>query len=305
MTNNEFNDRMKDHPLLEEAYELFKCFEFFIDRVSNFSEGEIETFRIRLNNYDIKATLSSLGKKLSREEKVIMRPYIASLQVHLRQFQTFYKSYDFLKKRRKCKCILLAYINLSRMIFEYDKIKAFVQNSSSKKILLCVGMIDLDIDDLIMVNEEILSIQEASLKNDEYLVLPVHGCTFDAFRAKLEKLEISNIHIAGHGRSDRICFADANVTYRKFKNLFEKLNNEKEFNLDLLFLNCCYTFDFVKKQKVDFVDNTICFKGGLPADQAIDVSTYYYSYLFDHYGEKEAWLMTCKSTNTDDYFILS
>ena len=304
MTIEEYHSMMKDN-MFKDAFEpIFVFFEPFIDRNHTRHQKErIFEFRKRLLTENMIGKVSDFGKLLTKNKRKLIRSYVPPLSTNMRNLVNMNESdiqSDLQKATNKEKIILLYYLNLSRMVFEDLKIQAlFADGRKPKHIILCVGMVKLKEDD-IMVNEEINHIKALTISSDSYLVIPYNGCTFDVFKTALNRHKPEAVHLAGHGDTKKIYFADAPVRYETFKNHISKL----EVTSNLYFLNCCDTFSYVNKSTLPFSGVTVCFDGVLNAAKACDTSESFYRFLLFGKSLYDAWKSTEISKNTEGYHLL-
>lgn len=256
-----------------------------------------------MNRVDIKKSISCLRKKLFSNIRGLLLSYCISLFQNVQQFEKMCDTADIDKLKKKWKKVLLSYINLSRLIVDDDKIqRALSEQDANIKIILCVSTIHIENDD-VRVNKEVANIQETINQNpnEAFLVIPIHGCSFEMFEKQIKRhRNITHIHIAGHSSTSKIEFSDNGVTYKKLKNHLEKLNR----HFELLFLNSCFSFEYLKEQPFPYADKSICHETELNGTTAYDASDIFYNHLFQGSSIDEAWTLVQNSIEDNLYRVL-
>lgn len=302
MTREEFLENLSNNLFTDEIMPIFDFFEshLYDDKLSNLDS--FISIIDSLNRVDIKKSISFLRKKLFNNIRGLLLTYCVSLFQNVQQFEKMRNTADVDKLKQKWKKVLLSYINLSRLIVDDNKIqRSLLQQDNSIKIILCLGTIQIENDD-VRVNKEIANIQEIinQSPNDTYLVIPIHGCSFQQFEKQIQRYNITHIHIAGHSSEEKIEFSDNGVTYKRFLNHIKKLDR----HFELLFLNCCFTYEYLDMQPFPYSDKTICHETELNGTTAYDASDIFYTHLFQGSQIDGAWTMVQNSIEDNLYHVL-
>lgn len=302
MTREEFLERLNDNIFADEIMPIFDFFECHLYEDTMMDLNSIIAIRDNINNNDIKSKISCLRKALYQNIRGLLLSYCISLFQNVQQFIRMVNSEDFNKLKQKWKKVLLSYINLSRLIVDDDKIqRALSDQDATIKIILCVSTIHIENDD-VRVNKEVANIQDIINQNpnDAFLVIPIHGCSFEMFENQIKRYNITHIHIAGHSSTSKIEFSDNGVTYKKLQNHIEKLNR----HFELLFLNCCFSFEYIKELPFPYSDKSICHETELNGTTAYDASDIFYTHMFQGNSIDEAWTMVQNSIEDNLYHVL-
>ena len=244
--------------------------------------------------------ISHFGTKLTKARRKIIRTFIPSLQTNVRHYSQIDINKDTEKAVRKKNLVLLSYLNVSRVLFEDTRIETFFEKKGpSANIVLCAATMPLYGDE-IGANEEIDRIKDLSLYSDDYLVIPLHACSFQTFKTFLENNTVGYIHLAGHGDDQKLVFVDTSKGPRALAQMMS--NNHLHFQL--VFLNCCKTYLFASPVLLPYADVTICYEFDLDPMTAKDVSEVFYRSLF--LGDKvpDAWDSVDISRGTAGYYYL-
>ncbi len=303
MTREEFLEKLNDNIFTEKIMPIFDFFECHLYEDTILDLNSIIAIIDNLNNNNIKNTISCLRKTLFQNMRGLLLSYCISLFENVRQFIDMRNTGDFDKLIQKWKKVLLSYINLSRLIVDDHKIqRALSIQDASINIILCISTIHIENDD-VKVNKEVANIQDTINQNpnEAFLVIPIHGCSFEMFEKQIQRYNITHIHIAGHSSASKIEFSDNGVTYKKLRNHIEKLNR----HFKLLFLNCCFTFEYLNELPFLYSDKSICHEAELNGTTAYDVSHIFYTNLFQGSSIDEAWSMVQNSIEDNQYHVLS
>ena len=302
MTREEYSEKVNGSFFEADILSLYDFFENYLlgERITE--PDIIAQIKQEVINYQIKELTAHLMHDLHTNGRKILRSYCNSLYTNIRNF---IKEDNDEKQIKIWRVLLLSYINLSRLIVDDDKIQRFLlQPNNSQKIILCVSTIKLDEDD-IKVNEEIAHIQELINEhpNTSYLVLPIHGCSFDQFKNRIKSYRITHVHIAGHtinSKTIKIQFSDSGVKF----STFHKYVNEYNRHFEVLFLNCCSTYEYIERTPFPFSDISICHETEVNGITAYDASHAFYTNLFNDIPAEESWNAVRNSIEDNLYHIL-
>lgn len=302
MTREEYEERLDGNTFKDDILPIFDFFEIHLDDEKKPDLDYIINRKNSITRLEISNTISNLLHNLYIHKREILISYCWSLLRNVQQFEKMDNDENVENRIIKWKKCLLSYINLSRVIIDEAKIEeCLAKPTVSQKIVLCVSTIKLENDD-IRVNEEIADIQETNnlTPNSDYLVLPIHGCSFDQFKTRLKKNHITHIHIAGHANSSKLFFSDAPVKYDRFCNHIQQLN----YQYELLFLNCCQTFEYLLNKAFPYSNESICHETDLDSTIAIDASQIFYTELFNGLSIKDSWNGVLNSLGVNSYHLL-
>ncbi|WP_175064695.1 hypothetical protein [Streptococcus salivarius] len=208
-----------------------------------------------------------------------LHSYSASLSTNLTQFV----KKERMRNATKWRKVINSYISVTQIMLNIEEIEnvrsGIVQN---KEVILSLGLVDYT-DTELRVSTEIDNLINLSKQSNKFVVVPVFGCTTNVFFKILQEFGQSKImHVVGHGgmyngRDYAMQFSDCNMKY----NTFIRKLGEYGLNLDMAFLNCCYSYEFVEGSKVDISNETIAHTGKLYDPIAIDFSEHYFTILLD------------------------
>ena len=284
MTKEEYLERLGDNTFKDFIVPIFDFFEKYLDNDNTQAPDHIDTIQNNMKTQEIRHKIALLLGKLYREKRRMLIYFCWSLLTNVHQFEKMDNEVDNDKRMKKWKKCGYSYINLSRNLTYDLQIQEQLQKKPEhQKIVLCASMVILEEDD-IRVNEEIDNIQVHS-KSSTYLVIAIHGCSFDQFKNRIRKNHITHIHIAGHANDTQLEFSDAPVRYKRFCNHIQQLN----FHCELLFLNCCKTYEYLQKKSFPHSDNSICHEDDLIPTTALDASYIFYANLFSGLSINDSW----------------
>lgn len=294
MTLEEFNQRMKGNIFYQELLPIFNCLEIHLGFLYGAEELTPEQFGDLLEQSDVCNLVRVLGGKISDHNRELYDSAHRSLRSHIHQFSQ-------IKTSLKIRKILLAYINLSRLIFEDRKIEEFKNaHHDTGKVIFCVSLPRVEEDNIGTIPET-NQIRRYSLDCSNYLVIPEIACSFGSFMTQIKKHAFHIVHLAGHGSEEKLFFSDAGVKYATFINKMGQIGK----NFDLIFLNCCDSYSYVHQKRCSYSDATICYDGALAQDRAYDVGTTFYQSLFlNNNGITGAWETTNNSSEISGYHLL-
>ena len=300
MTEKTFTECMAENIFKDEMLPIFEFFEPYCSRNKKEDVLSLELFKHELgSNGKVEQSLSQLQKHLYAEQRKIIMSYMKSLRAHIQYFRKLDIKEDINKAILKKKKILIAYMTLSRLILSDVQIQQKYDENSDIKTILCVGLIDIEKDD-IKVNDEIIKIQNISMNTRNFLVIPIQGCSFNLLEKQLKRNKFDYVHIAGHCDGNKLYFSDEGVTNYKF---FKHINNLKSY-YQLWFFNCCKSYDYVYNYTQDFKSKIIGYDGILDSFKALEVGTLFYEALFMNKGYiSQAWENVENSCDTQGYLL--
>lgn len=304
MNRAEYLNRLIDNIFEQDIMPIFDFFEPHLSEPKIADHAQILTIRANMIDQGIKNIVSCLNKNLYSTHRGVLRSYCNSLFTNVRQFENMDYTTEPEKIVQKWKVLLLSYINLSRLIIDDEKIQRFFEQPDDfQNIILCLSTIKLEEDD-IRANQEIVEIQETINQNpnDTYLVLPFHGCSFDRFKNQMKKYNtnITHVHIAGHATTSQVRFSDSGVKYETLCKHIEQHN----CHFRLLFLNCCFTYEYLKQTAFPHAQTSICHETSLISETAIDASRIFYGSLVENNSIDDSWAMVQNSIEDDLYHVL-
>ncbi len=140
----------------------------------------------------------------------------------------------------------------------------------TKYLLACSTMED----DSRHTEREVLRILDFS--GYKYVVIPVLKCTTNLFEKILYRYNVKAIHIASHGKPNKIDFLDSGLGHIGFKNIFKRTNT----SLDFLFLNACLS-ETLRKDLCTLC-SLITYDGILHLPTPYSFAESFYSYFLLH-----------------------
>ena len=300
MIRNRFVKAMTENIFKDDMLPVFDFFEPYCLGNKKEDISDLELLKSKLEpNGSVAQSLSKLQKHLYTEQRKIIMPYMKSLRAHISQFRKMDIKEDIDKAILKKKKILITYMSLSRLILSDAQIQKKYDENSDIKTILCVGLINIEKDD-IRVNDEIVKIQNISMGTHEFLVIPIQGCNFNLFEKQLKSNKFDYVHIAGHCDGKKLYFSDEGVTNKKFFKHMRDLNTDYQ----LLFLNCCKSYEYVNNYIQDFKSKNIQYDGILESIKANEVGTLFYESLFLNKGcISQAWENVKNSCDTNGYLL--
>lgn len=210
-----------------------------------------------------------------------LRSLTASLSTNINQFVKNEKGN--MRTATKWRKVINSYISVTQIMLDIEEIEnARNGNNSNKEVIISLGLVDYT-DTQIKASVEIDKVIELSKQNGRFIVVPVFGCTTNVFFKILQEFGQSKIlHVVGHGgiTSERdyfIQFSDCNMRYRTF---IRNLQNYG-LNLDMVFLNCCYSFEFIEKTQPQYMREIISHTKEVEENVAIDFSDHYFTILLN------------------------
>ena len=249
---------------------------FLDNQISEIKSNSILDSVTRLNRFAIRNNYLTL-KSLSY-----------SLLTNLTQFVDNSKFRTATKWRK----VVNSYISITLVAQELNEIELVRNGLSNKQVIISLGLVDYE-DVKIKASVEIQKIIDLvriynntnNNTNNNFVIVPIYGCTTNVFYSLLKDFpNIQILHIAGHGGivnsgKGYIQFSDANMGFHAFCQKLTQFNNY----LNVIFLNCCYSYEFVQGRKVIGSDETIVHTDRLYDPIAIDFSNHYFSQLFSSY----------------------
>jgi len=268
---------------LEESYSFKKIGKSRENIEKAYSKSYLYKQISEIKSNFIKDYVTELNRYAKKNNYLTLKSLSYSLLTNLTQFVDGKENYRTATKWRK---ILNSYISVTYIVQVFNEIELVRNSHSNIPVILSLGLVDYN-DVEIKASEEIQKIIDLvkTYNNDNnynFVIIPVHGCTTNVFYKLLKDLpNIQILHIAGHGGivnsgKGYIQFSDANMSYPTF---CEKLT-EFDKDLNVLFLNCCYSYEFVEGRKVDRSNETIAHIDKLYDPIAIDFSNHYFTQLF-------------------------
>lgn len=287
MREIEYIELIADNKFKEHIMPIFQKLEIYLDDKTEFSVDLLDEIRALLNDYELRGHISAIIKEAKADKSQILGTYAYSLQRNVTGYIKMENS-ELNVRRKKLAKLLLSYINVTRYIIDYNTIEELINRGpqNGEKLVLALGLVKIDEDD-IKVNTEIDHIVELSRQNPMYFVIPIYGCSTNVFATINEKTHADIIHIAGHGANCSngktvICFTDANMT---FDRLCKKIQPPQE----IIFLNCCNTYEYVGKKPISIADSSIVHDGSVSASIALDFSDNFYTTFLQTGNLNTAW----------------
>lgn len=192
----------------------------------------VENAILYLRQSNLYNKICSLNFCLNKYGLYIVKLYCESLKSYLRlliavnragkeieRWVSFLSAFETFRNLTR-KEILNYYINLDN---------SCGGTGDTEYLLACSTMVD----DSRHTEREVLRILDFS--GHKYVVIPVLKCKTTLFEKILYRYNVKAIHIASHGKPNKIEFLDSDLGHRGFKNIFMRTNT----SLDLLFLNAC------------------------------------------------------------------
>lgn len=244
-------------------------------------------YRININRNNVRDFVNDFNKKniydnilivLNHAYKTNNKYYIstaASLRSTAHNISYNPNNINFNKNIEFCRNTIISYLNVEYSSIKYDELNGILkENGNSKKLMLLVGTIFKEDDD-IRVYEEVDIINQLSILYPSYFIITLKGCTLNVFESMVQNYDFDVVHFAGHGGWGIIAFVDCNITPYKFNsiyNLYGKRNN-------LLFLNLCYSYSFVVSLTIS--NQYISYPNPLDPSIALNYSDNFYRLFFD------------------------
>lgn len=182
----------------------------------------------------------------------------------------------------------------------YERIekKFFIEkgdlNSDQEKLILFVGMVDIE-NDNIKVYDELKNILIIA-QNSDYYVLPLIACNQSYFEETLKRFKFNIVHIAGHiTERNMLLFNDERITGIKFTEIFYRNN----CFVDLLVLNCCNS-DLFYQTCGKISSNAITYDKMLYLPVPLTFSDVFYINIMIN---KNTYLVSYKRSNTDGHYL--
>lgn len=210
-----------------------------------------------------------------------LQSFTASLSTNVNQFIKNKK--NNMRTATKWRKVINSYISVSQILLNIEEIENVRNgNATDKDVILALGLVDYT-DTQLKASVEIDRLMDLSKQTDKFIVVPVFGCTTNIFYSMLAEFRQSKIlHVVGHGGIDNgreytIQFSDANMRCRTF---ISKLRNF-DMNLDIVFLNCCYSFEFSMEIQCSsqYINELITHSNEVRDDIAINFSDNYFTTL--------------------------
>lgn len=286
MKELEYRERLANNKLRDHVLPLFEILEKHVDNKTDYTLYLLDEISDLLNNDELKMHISEIGKEARKGKSSILSTYVLSLQRNIADYIKMNDSEQIVRKV-KLKKLLYSYINVTRYVIDYDTLENLINRGpqNGEKIVLALGLIKVEDDD-IKVNEEIQFMVDSSRMTNNYFVIPIYGCSTNVFASINRKVHANIVHIAGHGINENgrkaICFVDANMTFPK---LCEKLAMRRE----MVFLNCCNTYEYVEGNTIPVSDCSIVHEGSVIANVAYEFSERFYNELWRTEDLLRAW----------------
>lgn len=278
MNNSDRNGQVH----LEDSYSFKKVGKSSKNIEKVYSKSFLDKQILEIKGNRILGAVDKLNKFAIENEYLTLKSLSYSLLTNLTQFVDENRKFRTATKWRK---IVNSYISVTLVIQELHEIELVRNGKSNKSVIISLGLVDFE-DVEIKVSQEIQKIIDLvrayNNNNNDFVVVPVYGCTTNIFYTLLRDFpNIKILHIAGHGGianngKGYIQFSDINMKYPAFCNELKKFPQY----LDVIFLNCCYSYEFVDKNKVVISNETIAHADKLYDPIAIDFSNHYFSQLF-------------------------
>jgi hypothetical protein len=271
---------------LEESYSFKKIGKSRKNIEKVYSESYLDKQISEIKSNSILDDVARLNKFAGRNDYLTLKSLSYSLLTNLNQFVDDNRKFRTATKWRK---VVNSYISVTLVAQELRELELVRSGFSNKPVIISLGLVDYE-DVKIKASEEIQNIinlvrtynNNNNNNNDNFVIVPIYGCTTNVFYNILQDFSnIQILHIAGHGgivNSDKgyIQFSDANMGFPAF---YDKLRRFNRY-LNVMFLNCCYSYEFVEGSKVDISNETIVHTDKLYDPIAIDFSNHYFSQLF-------------------------
>ena len=297
MRKKDYIELLENSKLREHILPIYNLLEKYIEPSAGFEYTPelLDEIRISLEDVELKKHITAIAKEAKLSKNSVLPTLVRSLQLNIAGYAKMDTERVASRKIKLAK-ILRSYINVTRNIIGYDALQEIIQSGAQngQKIVLAIAMLNVEDDD-IKVNDEIDRIVELSGNNldDHYFVIPIHGCTTNVFTTISERIFADIIHICGH--VDRpvpnryvLEFSDANMSYAKFCekiNLFPGAHTDRE----LIFLNCCYSYEYINADTIAGSRCTIAHKGPVGRNIAYDTSELFYGRYFVSPNLQYAW----------------
>lgn len=238
-----------------------------------YSNEYLEKRVIEIKNKSIINYIKELNRFSIDKDYKILQSLSYSLLTNVTQFVEYGSKFMTAIKWRK---IFYSYISLIFISQDIKNIEFARTGISTKKIILSLGLIDQTPGNFNASNE-IQLVVDLSKQSNNYIVVPVYGCSSQVFsRILKEYSKIDILHIAGHGinlnNNYYIQFSDCDMRYSMFCDTLMKFNH----SFDLIFLNCCHSYDFVLKKKVRNSKETIVHNKEVGVTVALDFANHYF-----------------------------
>jgi len=220
---------------------------------------------------EMKQNIKNIRIQSIEDENTVIKSLVYSFRSHRSGFINMNNNEDYRNRSKKAKKLLYSYVNLSRSVLNYDEYNKLLKNVPSKKVMLLLGTIDPENDD-IKVLEEIEDILKKTRLKQFYTILTIYGCNTDQYRKFMNDYDIGIVHLAGHGGIHRngkyvVFFVDAHMTYKGISKCIKP-------GTELAFINTCYSYELVDNVKSG--NRMIVHKGKLPVVAALDFSSLFY-----------------------------
>ena len=278
---SEIDNREKENSKKEENKDFTKFFNksrYEIEK--NFSKEYIENRVNELKDNEVVINVNKLlSFSLSNEYK-ILHSLTSSLSTNVTQFLT--NQNNNMRTATKWRKVVNSYISLTQAATNIDVIENVRAGSlNNREVIISLGLVDY-YDTQLRASVEIDKLIELSKNNSKFIVVPVFGCTTNIFFKLLHEFQQTKIlHVAGHGgifnnKDYVIQFSDGNMKFPTFLRNIEA----NHIDLDMMFLNCCYSYEFVQMQSSDLIKEMITHSGEVDDTIAIDFSDHYFTTFF-------------------------
>ncbi len=284
MNAERFAELIGNSEYKEQLTYLFEKFEHFVEDKVDLNDEFLEREARALDDEELRLHLMELRRKIPKTEKNdLLESRIDSLQRNITGFVSLSRDAQNNRSKlpRKYKRVLASYIAVSRLAIKYDEIFATLSDPAhlNKKIVLAVGMIKLE-EDNILVNEEIQELYLNSNTQNVFCVVPLFECSTTYLIDTVKRISPEIVHLAGHGSGINgngrflLHFVDSNMTSTRFRDLALGIS-------DLIFINCCHSLQFVYPKDPTLTALYIVHDGTVDSSTAKDFSRNFYSVLWN------------------------
>lgn len=287
MRETEYIELLADNKFKEHIIPIFDQLEKYVEPKTEYSADSLNYISVLLNNDELRSHISAIIKTAKTDKSKILSTYALSFQRNVTGYIKMENSEQNVRRKKLAK-LLLSYINVTRYIVDYNTIEELINRGpqNGEKLVLALGLVNIDEDD-IKVNTEIDRIVELSRLTDNFFVIPIYGCSTNVFAKITQQIHSSIIHMAGHGIHTNkgrtaICFVDSHMS---FSRLCEKIATRKE----LIFLNCCNTYEYIEMSPIPVSDHALVHEGDVRSNVAYSFCESFYSTLWQTDNLNAAW----------------
>lgn len=289
MRRSDYIVLLADNKLTEHILPVFDVLETYVDYDGEYTADMLNEISTLLCDEEIKKHISAMAKEASGRGFNILRSYLKSLNSNIRGYIAM-NDRDVSTRRVKLEKILCSYINVSRLIIDYEVIAQMVGRlpQENEKIVLAFGLTKIE-EDKARINAEIDNLVELSRQAPNCYVIPAYGCTSNQFESMMRDTGANIIHVAGHGYKTGngkivISFVDENMTFSRF---CAKIPNNRQ--KELICLNCCNSYEYVKKNAISQANDSIVHEAPVDGEIAYNFSDSFYRTLFSTGDLEQAW----------------